>query len=157
MGKATKPSTQWWSAAKPEGEPPDELLDLLEDVVAVPRKIYFYWIVRSQEEFDWFFDLLAAATDGAMQNIVDISVFLTGEIELSKVKKLPCSSGQFFGRPNWGRIFKKNYQEHKGSHVGVFLCGSPIIGKELERQSKMNSDPVDRVGGTRFSFYKEHF
>merc|ERR1712146_827724 len=78
-----------------------------------------------------------------------------GEIELSKVKKLPCSSGQFFGRPNWGRIFKKNHQEHKGSHIGVFLCGSPIIGKELERQSKMNSDPVDRAGGTRFSFYKE--
>ena len=25
----------------------------------------------------------------------------------SQVKKLPCASGQFFGRPNWARIFKQ--------------------------------------------------
>lgn len=24
-----------------------------------------------------------------------------------QVKKLPCASGQFFGRPNWARIFNQ--------------------------------------------------
>merc|ERR1712187_928292 len=156
--KAAAPTKRWTQmASTPGGKVANELNELLEDVVTVPKRIYFYWIVRSQEEFDWFFDLLAAATDGPMQNIVDISVFMTGEIELSRVKKLPCSNGQCFGRPNWGRIFKQNREQHKGEHVGVFLCGSPLIGKELGRQSSRNSDPIDRPGGTRFSFYTEHF
>ena len=65
---------------------------------------------------------------------------------------------QYFGRPNWGRIFKgckaragerrgesssssslrslsRAEAQHSGEHVGVFLCGSPIIGEELSRQS----------------------
>merc|ERR1712087_849668 len=135
--------TRWTQKASTTGgKASGNLQELLEDFIAVPKKIYFYWIVRSQEEFDWFFDLLAAATDGPMQGIVDIAVFMTGEIELSRVKKLPCSSGQFFGRPNWGRIFKQNRDQHKGEHIGVFLCGSPLIGKELDRQSRRNSDPI---------------
>jgi len=129
----------------------------LEEMVTVPKRIYFYWIVRSQEEFDWFYDLLAAAADGPASDIIDITLFLTGEVELSKVKKLPSASGQFFGRPNWGRIFKQNREKHKGEHVGVFLCGSPVIGTELARQSAKNSDPIGSPGATRFSFFKEHF
>merc|ERR1711988_1582553 len=129
----------------------------LEEMVTVPKRIYFYWIVRSQEEFDWFYDLLAAAADGPASDIIDITLFLTGEVELSKVKKLPSASGQFFGRPNWGRIFKQNREKHKGEHVGVFLCGSPVIGEELARQSAKNSDLIGSPGATRFSFFKEHF
>merc|ERR1711862_613129 len=75
------------------GKVANDLNELLEDVVTVPKRIYFYWIVRSQEEFDWFFDLLAAATDGPMQSIVDISVFMTGEIELSRVKSFHVQMG----------------------------------------------------------------
>ena len=30
-------------------------------------------------------------------------------ISSPEVKKLPCASGQFFGRPNWGRIFKQRF------------------------------------------------
>ena len=75
----------------------------------------------------------------------------------AEVKKLPCAPGQFFGRPNWGRIFKQNRDKHKGQHIGVFLCGSPIIGEALSRESIKNSDLVGTPGGTRFSFFKEHF
>lgn len=82
---------------------------------------------------------------------------MTGEIELSQVRKLPCEGGQFFGRPNWARIFRQNREKHKGEHLGVFLCGSPAIGVELAKQSKKNTDPPAYPGGTRFSFFKEHF
>jgi len=122
----------------------------------IPKKIYFYWICRGQE-FDWFYDLLSAAAEGPAAGVVDIMLFLTGEIELKQVKKLPCASGQFFGRPNWGRIFKQNREKHQGKHIGVFLCGSPIIGEELGRQSVKNSDVIGTPGATRFSFFKEHF
>ena len=153
---AARPS--WRSAMGNQGQddPRAGLQRLVEDLVVVPKKIYFYWICRGQE-FDWFCDLLAAAADGPAAGIVDITLFLTGEIELGQVKKLPCASGQFFGRPNWGRIFKQNREKHQGEHIGVFLCGSPIIGEELSRQSIKNSDLIGTPGGTRFSFFKEHF
>ena len=124
--------------------------------------IPFHWDCSS-----WLFIEIAAADSAAIAaGIVDITLFLTGEIELSQVastgtgvgwwsgvlvsgtvvicsvsnldqyhcslnlssatygvfffkppptfpscrfevKKLPCASGQFFGRPNWGRIFKQ--------------------------------------------------
>eukprot|EP00747_Dinoflagellata_sp_TGD_P042068 gnl/TRDRNA2_/TRDRNA2_141858_c1_seq1.p1 gnl/TRDRNA2_/TRDRNA2_141858_c1~~gnl/TRDRNA2_/TRDRNA2_141858_c1_seq1.p1 ORF type:complete len:557 (+),score=88.24 gnl/TRDRNA2_/TRDRNA2_141858_c1_seq1:173-1672(+) len=133
------------------------LEQLLKDVITVPKRIYFYWIVRGQEEFDWFYDLLAAAVEGPAREIININVFMTGEIELSQVKELTCVNSQFFGRPNWGRIFKENRSQHKGEHIGVFLCGSPAIGRELSRQSAKHTDPPDCPGGTRFSFFKEHF
>lgn len=135
----------------------ESLQSLVEETITVPKKIYFYWIVRSQEEFDWFYDLLVTATEGPASHIIEICVFVTGEMELSKVKKLPCASGQWFGRPNWGRIFKQNREAHRGEHIGVFLCGSPAIGAELAQQSDKNSDLPGTEGGTRFSFYKEHF
>ncbi|CAJ1431704.1 unnamed protein product, partial [Effrenium voratum] len=157
MSAATRPSA-WRNMVKNEAEDSRASLQkLVEDLVVIPKKIYFYWICRGQEEFDWFCDLLADAAEGPHAGIVDITLFLTGEIELSQVKKLPCASGQFFGRPNWGRIFKQNREKHQGEHVGVFLCGSPIIGEELSRQSVKHSDLVGTPHATRFSFFKEHF
>lgn len=157
MSTASRPSA--WKSSMGQGSDDARvgLQRLVEDLVVVPKKIYFYWICRGQEEFDWFCDLLSDAAEGPAAGIVDITLFLTGEIELSQVKKLPCASGQFFGRPNWGRIFKQNREKHKGEHIGVFLCGSPIIGEALSRESIKNSDLVGTPGGTRFSFFKEHF
>jgi hypothetical protein len=154
---------QWWgslagntskdgSSSIPSTE--DVTNKLLEDVITVPRKVYFYWIVRNQAEFDWFYDLLATAAEGPAKDIISICVFITGEIELTQVKKLPCSQGQYFGRPQWGRVFKQMSAEHKGKHIGVFLCGSPAIGAELAKQSEKNTEWPH---GTRFSFFPEHF
>lgn len=159
-GPAPSPSKWWGSMAGNSSTAPasvDVTSKLLEDVITVPKKVYFYWIIRSQEEADWFYDLLAAAADGPAKDIIEICVFMTGEVELSRVKKLPCSKGQFFGRPQWGRIFKEKGEEHRGKHVGVFLCGSPQIGAELDRQSKNHTDVTGGSGGTRFSFFPEHF
>ncbi|OLP88326.1 Protein DD3-3 [Symbiodinium microadriaticum] len=162
MNAATRPSNWRSVMANSTGNAPVEdpragLEKLVDDLVVVPKKIYFYWICRGQEEFDWFCDLLTAAAEGPAMGIVEITLFLTGEIELSQVKKLPCAAGQFFGRPNWGRIFKQNREKHQGEHIGVFLCGSPVIGEQLSQQSIKNSDLVGTPGGTRFSFFKEHF
>ena len=34
------------------------------EVIPVPERIHFYWIVRNQQELDWFYDLLATAVEG---------------------------------------------------------------------------------------------
>ena len=36
-----------------------------------------------------------------------------------------------------------------------YRCGSPVIGKELSKQSHLNSDLVGTPGATRFSFFKD--
>ncbi|CAE7559256.1 DD3-3 [Symbiodinium sp. CCMP2456] len=135
-----------------------DLVDqLVNDVIPVPRYIHFYWIVRNQQELDWFYDLLATAVEGPAKDRIEVNLFTTGEVELSAVKELKCVHHQYFGRPNWGRIFKGCKAQHSGEHVGVFLCGSPIIGEELSRQSLKHSDPPEHSNRTRFSFFKEHF
>jgi ferredoxin-NADP reductase len=134
-----------------------EVDDLLQNIVTVPQRIYFFWIVRNQEELDWFSDLLAASMDGPVRENINVSVFVTGEVELAKVKKLAFVQHQFFGRPDWGRIFKQKKEEHKGEHIGVFLCGSPAVGKELSKASAKHTDPPGQPESTRFSFFKEHF
>ena len=60
----------------------------------LPRslRIYFYWICRGQEEFDWFCDLLSDAAVGPAAGIVDITLFLTGEIELSQAIRIEPKS-----------------------------------------------------------------
>ena len=77
--------------------------------------------------------------------------------KISKVQAIPCVNHQFFGRPNWGRIFKQLKEQHQGEHIGVFLCGSPAIGTQLAHQSAKQSDPPDTPNATRFSFFKENF
>jgi len=146
-----------WRSRKNSNMSDDDLL--LAQVVKVPKKIHFYWIVRSQDELDWFGGLLGSALKGPARELIEMNAFMTGEIELSKIKDLEYlnSNNQFFGRPNWGRIFKKSREAHQGEHVGVFLCGSPLIGKELGEQSAKHTDPPGAPGATRFSFFKEHF
>jgi len=114
LKSAPAPSpSKWWGSMAGNSSTAPESADvtnrLLEDVITVPKKVYFYWIIRSQEEADWFYDLLAAAADGPAKDIIEICVFMTGEVELSRVKKLPCSKGQFFGRPQWGRIAPQHW------------------------------------------------
>lgn len=135
----------------------EDLAHMLQHAITVPKRIYFYWIVRSQDEFNWFHDLLASAAEGPAQDIINITVFMTGEVELSSVQKLTCVHSQFFGRPNWGRIFKQVRGQHLGEHIGVFLCGSPAIGEQLSKESAKHTDPPSYPDATRFSFYKEYF
>ena len=75
------------------------------------------------------------------QGIVDITVFLTGEVEISQVKKLPCASGQFFGRPNWGRIFKQKRKERRDISGGVL----PMALRAAKRFAAKDRGPLVRA------------
>lgn len=137
---------------------PEGLAELVQDVIPVPTKIHFYWIVRTQQELDWFYDLLASAVEGAASGIAEVHFFTTQEVDTEGLQALPCAFKQHSGRPNWGPIFQGLREEHKGENVGVFLCGNPAIGEELASQSRENSDPPDAgAERTHFSFFKEHF
>merc|ERR1711988_1643196 len=78
------------------------------------ERVHFYWLCRSRDEFEWFYGLLNEAVAGAKGDHIEVNLFQTGEAELSKVKDLGCGFRQFFGRPNWNRIFPKLAQDYPG-------------------------------------------
>jgi len=130
---------------------------LLNNIIRVPEKVHFYWIVRNQGEFDWFYDLLMGACEGPAKSIIEVNLYHTAEMEVSQIKQLPNVHSQTLGRPKWDKIFQKLKKEHERDHIGVFLCGNPIIGQALATESKKNSDPLDKPNCTRFSFFQETF
>jgi len=63
-------------------------------------------------------------------------------------------SPTYFGRPNWKMIFEEKKQAHRGTDVGVFFCGPPVLSKQLY---KFCTKSTDSASGTRFRFHKENF
>lgn len=126
---------------------------LISEIIPIPRHVRFVWIVRSQEEVTWFYDLLASAVEGPCRDLIDIQIHRTGTVEISKAAKLGCANREFFGRPNWGITFTELKEQHPHANIGVFLCGSPAIGEELARNSMLHSSPPQMT----FTFYKESF
>lgn len=118
--------------------------------------VHFYWLCRSQDEFDWFQDLLQSAVkfDGPAKDGTEVNLFQTGEVELVKVK-LRCGFRQFMGRPNWSRIFPNVAQQHPGENIGVFLCGPAVLRGELQNgaASAMEKDSNE----TTFTVHAENF
>merc|ERR1711920_720569 len=118
--------------------------------------IYFYWLCRGQEEFEWFYDMLRDAIGSPTKRRIEVNLFQTGEVELSKVKSLGCGFGQFFGRPNWGRIFPKLAEEHPEEDIGVFLCGPAAIRNSLQDGvTKAQASCVKN--GSSFIIHAENF
>merc|ERR1719361_2416651 len=118
--------------------------------------IYFYWLCRGQEEFEWFYDMLAEAIGSNKNRQIEVNLFQTGEIELKKVKALNCGFQQFFGRPNWGRIFCKIAEEHPKEEIGVFLCGPSAIRRDLQ-QGATRAMGTSAKHGSSFVIHAENF
>jgi len=126
---------------------------LADEILPIPRNVRFVWIVRSQAEVEWFYDLLAEVVEGPCKSMLEIDIYLTGTIEFSKVKKLPCANRLLSNKPKWGICYEEMKEQHPGKHVGVFLCGAAAIGKELDDNARIHSDPAT----TMFTVHKESF
>lgn len=118
--------------------------------------IYFYWLCRGQEEFEWFYGMLSEAIGSNKNRQIEVNLFQTGEIELTKVKALGCGFQQYFGRPNWGRIFFKMAEEHPKEEIGVFLCGPSAIRRDLQQGATKAKGPCAKHGSS-FTIYAENF
>merc|ERR1712079_96885 len=118
--------------------------------------IKFYWLCRGQEEFEWFYDLLSEAIGSNKNRQIEVNLFQTGEIELSKVKALGCGFQQFFGRPNWGRIFTQMAEDHPKEEIGVFLCGPSAIRRDLQQGARKAKGTSEKYGSS-FVIHAENF
>ena len=103
------------------------------------RKVYFYWICRDTEAFEWFQDLLEALEAEDIDNFLEIHIYLTGGLKENQIRNIVANdaSGQDavtglrsptkYGRPNWDAIFEKMTQDHPSTDIGIFFCGPKVI------------------------------
>merc|ERR1712157_533970 len=87
---------------------------------------------------------------------IEVNLFQTGEVELSKVKELGCGFQQFFGRPNWGRIFPKLAEDHPEEDIGIFLCGPAALRAGLQ-DGVRKAKGASAKHGSSFVIHAENF
>ncbi|EPZ32879.1 hypothetical protein ROZALSC1DRAFT_29851 [Rozella allomycis CSF55] len=131
--------------------------------------IYFYWVCRDIQAFEWFQDLLQSMEEqDPEQHHLRINIYLTGKLSKEEqhcmhvsidnqqdpITKL--SSGTHFGRPNFVAIFnqlKQNYLINDGQKkAGVFLCGPKPLAHHIKMACKEVSDETFKL-----CFHKENF
>ncbi|CAL9135190.1 unnamed protein product [Musa textilis] len=138
-----------------------------------PEKAYFYWVTREQGSFEWFRDIMKEVSAlNKRQGVIEMHNYLTSVSEegdkrsalvravqalhfiksgVDIISKTPV--GTKFARPNWSRVFSGLAGRHGGKRIGVFYCGPPALGRDLQRLCHEMSIKTS----SRFVFHKEHY
>ncbi|KAI8923869.1 ferric reductase NAD binding domain-containing protein [Entophlyctis helioformis] len=132
------------------------------------KKVYFFWICRDKDAFEWFQDLLSTIEDENMDNFLEIHTYLTQKLKISEVKNILLNDGEngrdaltglrartHYGRPNWDQIFESIRIRHPATDVGVFFCGPKVLSRTLHASCNKWTDASE--DGTRFYYGKENF
>ena len=135
------------------------------------KKVYFLWVCRDRQAFEWFQDLLQLIeSDERIQGMIEINTYLTEKIKEDEMQNILLNEGMnadgkdvitglssrtSYGRPNWDEIFEDVSAKNPTTDVGVFLCGPKPLAVALH-------DACDKWTNeskyeTRFFFHKEHF
>uniref|UniRef100_A0A1D1XVG3 Superoxide-generating NADPH oxidase heavy chain subunit A n=1 Tax=Anthurium amnicola TaxID=1678845 RepID=A0A1D1XVG3_9ARAE len=132
------------------------------------RKVYFFWICRDYDSFEWFQSLLLAIEEQDIRQFIEIHTYLTGRLRHSEVGNIHVNddgnikdtitglrSPTHFGRPNWDKIFSNMRDQYPATDVGVFFCGPKPLSKQLHTKCNLWSQGFEE--GTRFYYGKENF
>lgn len=130
------------------------------------NKVYFYWICRDKNSFEWFSDLLAALEQANLNQFLEINTYLTAQMSVDEIRNVMygldseadqitgLQSPTHFGRPNWDQIFSEKAKMHNGQPIGVFFCGPNVLSKQLYQYCRKYTDSKTQ---TLFKFHKENF
>ncbi|XP_037379016.1 NADPH oxidase 4 isoform X6 [Talpa occidentalis] len=123
------------------------------------RRLYFIWVCRDIQSFQWFADLLCVLHNKFWQenrpDYVNVQLYLSQTDGLQKIigeKYEALNSRLFIGRPRWKLLFDEIAKCNRGKTVGVFCCGPNSISKTLHKLSNRYN-----FYGTRFEYNKESF
>ncbi|KAJ3043889.1 hypothetical protein HDV00_003927 [Rhizophlyctis rosea] len=132
------------------------------------QKVYFIWVCRDKEAFEWFQDLLSTLESENISNFLEIHTYLTGNLKADEVKNIIMNdqegvedaitglrSPTHYGRPNWDGIFKQVQRVHRGEDIGVFFCGPKVLGDTLHKNCNKWTEATE--DGTKFFFNEENF
>ncbi|KAG0370597.1 ferric reductase NAD binding domain-containing protein [Gamsiella multidivaricata] len=129
------------------------------------HKVYFFWVCRDKESFEWFQSLLLALESQDLNQFIEIHTFLTGRLRHSEVGNLMINEDSAFadtvtglrartrfGRPNLDLEFDRIRGQHPDTDIGIFFCGPKRMGKQLHACCTKFSG-----SGTSFFWHKENF
>ena len=129
------------------------------------QKVYFYWITREKEAFEWFQDLLSKIEEDGMDQFIEISTHLTQRLKHEEITEIICGMDDDkdtitqlrartnYGRPNWNNIFGKIRQTHPKMDIGILTCGPKALSDDLYQTCNRYTGE----NGVRFYFRKEVF
>ncbi|KAJ1653323.1 hypothetical protein IWQ61_006532 [Dispira simplex] len=130
------------------------------------HKVYFIWVCRDIQAFEWFQDLLVALEEEDLGSFLDIRAYLTGELSEDQIRNLAIHNSEggpdaltgrknptYFGRPNFDQLFAQIAYEQPRKKVGVFYCGRKTLAATLRKVCQQYST----ADGTAFEFHKETF
>ncbi|KAF9932647.1 hypothetical protein FBU30_007644 [Linnemannia zychae] len=129
------------------------------------HKVYFFWICRDKDSFEWFQSLLLAIESQDLNQFIEIHTFLTGRMRPSEVGNRMLNGQNIsqdtvmglqgrtcFGRPNLDVEFERIRSQHADTDIGVFFCGPKKMGKQLQACCTKFSNHT-----TQFVWHKENF
>ncbi|XP_062873232.1 NADPH oxidase 4 [Trichomycterus rosablanca] len=123
------------------------------------QRLYFVWVCRDLQCFQWFADLLCIVHHKLWAenrpDFLNIRLYLTNSQELKSFtwdNYSPLSSRLLTGRPSWRNLFQEIGRANNHKKVGVFCCGPKSISSELHKLCNSFS-----ASGTVFEFNKESF
>ncbi|KAL6050426.1 Cytochrome b-245 beta chain [Balamuthia mandrillaris] len=131
-------------------------------------KVYFYWVTRDKNAFEWFFELLSALEAENINNFLEIHAYLTSVRNTKAAKELIAEeeeeddgrdpftglmAGTHYGRPDLNAIFEDKTQNHPNDRIGVFFCGPRVMSKMLYKSCRKYT----KKSSTKFYYHKENF
>ncbi|BGP13351.1 hypothetical protein JCM10213_005803 [Rhodosporidiobolus nylandii] len=132
------------------------------------QKVYFFWICRDYNSFEWFQSLLYALEEQDLNGHIEIHTYMTGRVRESDMHNIIAhdvggemdaltrlKAPTHYGRPNWDRIFSSIAASHPDTDVGTFFCGPKTLGSSLH--GMCNKYTNSKMCGTRFFWAKENF
>ncbi len=128
------------------------------------QKVYFFWLNRGRESFEWFTDMLAEIEQAGMKDFIELNIYMTdaridatsglvkiGMDLLGKQESRDLTTGlktiTSFGRPDWRGVFSEISRRKKYHGVDVYFCGPYPLAQVVKNEAR-------RFG---FRFRKENF
>ncbi len=114
------------------------------------KKVYFVWINRNQQAFEWFTQLLHEIETFDKSGFIESRFYMTaGKYDLSTSALnaglslyhknhghdlvTSLASQTTMGRPEWSDFFTEVYSHHD-TNVDVFVCGNDSMAKDINEQ-----------------------
>ncbi|XP_078663035.1 dual oxidase 2-like [Branchiostoma floridae x Branchiostoma belcheri] len=136
--------------------------------------IYFLWVTRTQQQFEWLTDIIREVEEKDKNDLVSVHIFITQfyqKFDLRTTMLYICErhfqriSGRslftglnsitHFGRPDFQHFLMSLQEEHPETLFGVFSCGPPPMTADVEKAcSEMNKLTF---GGVSFIHHSENF
>lgn len=115
------------------------------------KKVYFIWVTRTQNQFEWLTDIIREVEENDVQDLVSAHIFITQfkekfdvrttmlyicERYFQKISSRSLFTGlrsvTHFGRPNFSTFFQQVKDKHNTDVFGVFSCGPPPMTRAVD-------------------------